>query len=66
MSVEPSPSSEAPSRSVTLEFPKILCNPNAYHNSPYPDPDKSSPYHLILILKIHFNSILLPTSRSPY
>jgi hypothetical protein len=31
---------------------------------PYPEPDESSPQYPILFVKIHFNIILPPMSRS--
>jgi hypothetical protein len=72
--MELSPSWEAVSCAATQELPSILWNPKVHyrvHMSPsvlYPEPDRSSPYHLhpvslrsILILSTHLR-LSLPSS----
>jgi hypothetical protein len=49
---ELTPSCETASRSATQEFLTIWWNQKVhyrvYNSGPYPEPDQSSPYHLIL------------------
>jgi hypothetical protein len=65
-----SPSSEATIRLVTREFPQILWNPDGhlriYKNPPLVSiQNQLNPVHTTPFYpsKIHFNIILLPTSR---